>query len=220
MIIMKTNLDHLVVAASSIEQGVDYIREVLDIDIPFGGVHEQMGTHNHLLRLGNDIFLEVISIHPDVPSPKSPRWFGLDDPKIRKQIAQKPQLLTWVVNTKTITALTRSAIISFGEPNMLTRGNLSWYFGLPDDGRLIAGGMAPYIIEWQADQHPAVNMPELGCRFQKLEIYHAYPQWLRSVLNSIDALDLIEIHALPKNETPYLLAHIKTPNGIKTLRSL
>ncbi|MEE8364674.1 MAG: VOC family protein [Gammaproteobacteria bacterium] len=43
----------MVIAADSLEQGVDYVRSTLGVDIPRGGVHQTMGTHNHLMQLGN-----------------------------------------------------------------------------------------------------------------------------------------------------------------------
>ena len=55
----SANLDHLVVAATDLKTGVDYVKQTLGVDIPYGGEHQQMGTHNHLMRLGHQIFLEV-----------------------------------------------------------------------------------------------------------------------------------------------------------------
>ncbi len=66
---MKTKLDHLVVAAKGLRQGVEYIRKELGVDMPFGGEHPKIGTHNHLIQLGDDVFLEVIAINPDLPAP-------------------------------------------------------------------------------------------------------------------------------------------------------
>jgi hypothetical protein len=62
-------------------------------------------------------------------------------------------------------------------------------------------------------------MADAGCRFRGLEIHHPYPSWLRSVLASIGAADLVRIHPLQKNRPPYLVAHIETPAGPKALRS-
>lgn len=216
---MKTRIDHLVIGAFNLKKGVSFVKEILGIDIAYGGMHMQMGTHNHLVKLGNDVFLEVIAINPDIEPPKAPRWYGLDDPFIRRQIAQQPILLTWVVNTENINQFVQKASVSFGKPELINRGELSWYFGIPDDGRLLAGGMLPYVIEWQTDSHPASKMPEAGCRLQSLEIHHPFPDWLQSVLESINALDLVKVHALPKNEIPYLIAHLNTPNGKKKLLS-
>ena len=216
---MPTRIDHLVLGAGSLAQGLEYVRERLGVDMPFGGVHAKMGTHNHLMQLGNEIFLEIIAIDPDIEPPVRPRWFGLDDAFVRQRIEIQPALLAWVVNTQDIHRLMKQAAFSLGTAELITRGNLSWYFALPEDGRLIAGGMLPYAIEWQTDRHPSANMADRGCRLQCLEIYHPYPRWLESMLTSIGAPDLVTIKALTKNATPFMIAHIDTPSGVRELRS-
>lgn len=74
-------LDHLSIIAPSLADGVAHMRSCLDIDVPYGRVHPDMGTHNHLLRLGDDAYLEIIAVDPSVPPPARPRWFGLGDMK-------------------------------------------------------------------------------------------------------------------------------------------
>ena len=216
---MQIKIDHLVIGARTLTEGVNYVKDLLGVDMPYGGVHPKMGTHNHLMRIGNDTFLEIIAVNHDIEPPNRPRWFGLDDPFGRQQIEQQPSLLTWVVNTQDIKNLMRQSAFSLGKAELINRGNLTWYFGLPDDGRLLAGGMLPYAIEWQTDEYPSAKMADLGCRFSGLEIYHPYPRWLQSALSSIGALNLVEVHALPKNEVPYMIATINTPDGIKELCS-
>jgi len=216
---MQPRIDHLIIGAATLEQGVAYVKEKLGVDIPYGGVHEKMGTHNRLMQLGDEVYLEVIAINPEIEPPEFPRWCGLDDPHMSRQLMKQPTFLTWVVNTNDIENLLRRAVFDFGESRLLSRGNLSWYFGLPDDGRLLAGGMLPYVIEWRTDSHPSANMVDTGCRFNGLEIHHPYPLWLRSVLESIGAADLVRIHPLQKNRPPYLVAHIETPEGKKDLKS-
>ena len=216
---MQTKIDHLVIGAATLTQGVSYVKDHLGVDMPYGGVHTKMGTHNHLMRIGNDAFLEIIAVNHDIEAPNRPRWYGLDDPFIRQQIEIHPSLLTWVVNTRNIKNLIRQSTFSLGKAELISRGNLSWYFGLPDDGRLLAGGMLPYAIEWQTDKHPSANMADLGCSFYNLEIYHSNPRWLQSALSSVGALDLVKIKALPNTEAPYMIAYINTPYGIKKLYS-
>jgi hypothetical protein len=216
---MQTRIDHLVIGAADLTQGIDYVNECLSVDMPYGGVHEKMGTHNHLMQLGGDVFLEVMAINPDAEPPENQRWYGLDDPYIRRRIEAQPALLTWVVNTKNIEELLQPTTFKFGKATLLGRGNLNWYFGLPDDGRLLAGGMVPYVIEWQTDCHPSKYMADVGCRLEGLEIYHSYPFWLKSILESIGAADLVKIHPLQKNRLPHLVAHIHTSRGTKELRS-
>jgi len=216
---MQTKIDHLVIGAATLAQGVAYVHDCLGVSMPYGGVHEKMGTHNHLMRIGRGIFLEVLAINDDLEPPHRPRWFSLDDAFIRQQIEIRPSLLTWVVNTQNIKGLMKQAAFSMGTATLVRRGDLSWYFGLPEDGRLIAGGMLPYAIEWQTDKHPSANMADLDCRFQGLEIYHPYPRWLQSALTSIGASDLVTINALAQNQTPYMIASIRTPDGVKELPS-
>ena len=216
---MKTCFDHLVVGASSLQQGVDYIKECLGVDIPPGGTHPKMGTHNHLMQLGNHFFLEVIAINPHGEFPGKPRWFGLDDPFIKGQIEKRPQLLTWVVSTNNIKEFLARSTFSFGIAEPVNRGDLSWHFGIPDDGRLLAGGMVPYVIEWHTDVHPSECMGNVGCTLQSLEIYHPQPGWLESILSVIDSIHPVKFYSLPDGTSPYLVAHIQTPSGIKELSS-
>jgi len=216
---MQTQIDHLVIGAKTLSQGVNYVREQLGVEMPFGGVHTKMGTHNHLMRTGKNTFLEIIAINHDIDPPDRPRWFGLDDPFIRQQIDRQPSLLTWVVNTHDIKKLAQRSTVSLGKAELISRGQLNWYFGLPDDGRLIAGGMLPYVIQWQTDKHPSKNMIDLGCNLERLEIFHPYPRWLQSALSSIGASGLVQVHALSKNEIPYMIAYINSPLGIKKLYS-
>ena len=216
---MSTTIDHLVVAAETLEQGVDYIQHALGVNIPSGGMHPKMGTHNRLMQLGDALFLEVIAIHPNAPAPEQPRWFGLDDAYVRRSLEDGPTLLTWVVNTDNIKSLMQKTRFDFGLPELISRDDLNWYFGLPDDGRLLAGGMLPYLIEWQTDQHPARHMKDRGCKLERLTLYHPCATWLKHLLESIDIAHQISIESLPENDTPFMLALIETPAGVKELRS-
>ena len=220
--LMPTAIDHLVIGAADLAQGVAYVRQTLGVDIPPGGIHETMGTHNHLMQLGDALFLEVIAINPDRKPPAQPRWFGLDDPAVRRALSQQPALLTWVVNSDSIEVLLAQATIDFGRATRISRGDLSWYFGLPDDGRLLAGGLLPYLIEWFVPMptHPAARMADTGCRLQGLTLHHPYPSWLGSILESIDAGDLVQIKPLAGSAVPYLEARIQTPSGLKVIRGL
>ena len=216
---MNPAIDHIVIGAASLKQGVDYVRRTLGVDIPFGGVHQTMGTHNHLMQLGEGLFLEVIAPNPDLPSPDTPRWYGMDDPHLRCQLENQPMLLTWVINTNNITALLAQADFSFGTIESISRGELNWLFGLPDDGRLLAGGMLPYVMQWNTKTHPAQNMFHAGCELKEIAIYHSHPDWVRSVLSSIGAEKLVNIYPADRDTLSFLEVKIKTPSGLKSLRS-
>ena len=212
-------LDHLVIAAETLEQGVDYVRSTLGVGIPQGGVHKTMGTHNHLMQLGGGSYLEVIAIDPDATIPHRLRWFGLDDALMRHSLHQQPRLITWVMNTSGIEKLHQASAFAIGTPTKLSRDNLCWQIALSEDGRLLANGLLPYIIQWHSTPHPSKAMADMGCRLQSLEIYHNRADWLLSMLKSIDADHLVHIHALPDSEPAYLSVSIETPSGVKVLSS-
>jgi hypothetical protein len=116
--------------------------------------------------------------------------------------------------------LLKKAKFSLGQSELITRDNLSWSFGLPEDGRLLAGGLLPYAIQWHTNTHPSTHMADLGCSLKRLDIFHPFSQWLESLLQSIGALELVQVNLLPANDTPYLVAHIETPNGIVAMKSI
>ena len=213
-----TNIDHLVVGAANLSAGVEYVNQLLGVDIPYGGEHEKMGTHNHLMQLGNSLFLEVIAINPLACRQKYQSWYGLDDPDISRQIKRRPRLLTWVVNTSDISALIKSKLFNFGKPELISRDHLSWYFGLPDDGNVFEAGTLPYLMQWNTDQHPAANMADLNCRLISLDLFHPNLAWLERVLKSIDANQLVNLHHT--GQRAHIVATIESPKGIKQLSSL
>lgn len=212
-------IDHIVIAADSLEQGVEYIQDELGVTIPKGGFHATMGTHNHLMQLGNEAYLELIAINPDAEVPSHPRWFGLDEAMMRESIRQSPRLITWVMNTTDINKIKQMANYDIGQPTELQRNQLRWQIALTDDGRLLGNGLLPYVIQWHSQPHPSNGMADLGCRLESLNIYHNRAEWLNASLDSIGAENLVEVKALDDSEAPYLSVEIETPLGIKTLSS-
>src|ERR1700739_2059301 len=93
-------LDHIVITAPTLALGVDFVRQTLGVTPQMGGEHPRMGTHNYFLKLGEKIYLEVIAVNPNAPSPQRPRWFALD------QVGpdELPRLATWVARTDDIKA--------------------------------------------------------------------------------------------------------------------
>lgn len=215
----KTRLDHLVIGAQTLEQGVAYVERQLGVTVPFGGVHPKMGTHNHLARLGDDIFLEIIAINPAGEVPGRPRWFSLDDRQMQQSLNESPRLISWVVNTADIKSLLQGAQCSFGTPELISRGALTWHFALPSDGRLLGGGFLPYLIQWHDDVHPAGKMADVGLRLKSLSAFHDNPKWLSGMLASVGADGLVEVQRASRDKPRGLLALLDTPSGTRELRS-
>ena len=212
----KCKMDHLVVAAATLDQGTAYLEEALGVTVPEGGAHPLMGTGNRLMQLGADAFLEIIAIDPEAAPPDRPRWYALDDPAMQARIAQRPSLITWVARTDDIADVAKAAVISPGPVIEGRRGDLVWEITVPVDGSMPEGGLFPTLIQWPGslnDHGPARNMADLGCTLKKLTVFHRQPTGLRTALQSIDAEDLADI----AEGSPHLEAHIDCPNGIVTL---
>jgi len=210
-------IDHIVIGAASLEDGVEYVNQSLGVEIPFGGVHTTMGTHNHLMQLGDTVFLEVIAVNPGMPAPDLARWYGLDDQFVRAQLEKEPRLLTWVVNTPDMQTLFENTGESFGKPVKVSRNELSWLFGLPDDGRLLASGLLPYVIEWHCEEHPAMHMADTKCKLHSIEIDHPNPHWLNSRLEMIGASELVKVN---NASSPVLKVSIESPAGLVEFQSI
>ena len=211
-------IDHLVIAAETLPQGADFVRDRLGVEIPAGGKHATMGTHNLLMQLGDDRYLEVIAIDPGAEAPQRPRWFDLDRQELRAALADGPRLITWVMNTPDIAGVVERAEFEIGTPTPLSRDGLEWEIALTGDGRLLAGGLLPYCIQWHSDPHPSRAMADLGCRLQQLTLHHSRPAWIGAQLAALGAAALVDIEEIPDSESPHLSAIIETPAGLVTLK--
>ncbi|MCC7217309.1 MAG: VOC family protein, partial [Burkholderiales bacterium] len=116
--------DHLVVAAATLAQGCDWVEERLGFRPQPGGAHVAMGTHNALLSLGLRFYLEVIAVDPDGVKPLRPRWFDLDEPRMRAALAEGPQLVHWVARTADLAAAV-ARVPALGLATPMTRGDFA-----------------------------------------------------------------------------------------------
>ena len=202
-----TQLDHLVVAAETLEQGLEYVEHTLGVTLPpAGGQHPLMGTHNRLLNLGHGAYLEIIAIDPAASPPPHPRWFELD------RFTGAPRLLTWVARTDDLEGV---ASLELGTVSKASRGDLEWLIAIPEDGRLHLGGTVPYLIQW-GQRHPTDTLPDAGCYLTELVVFHPQPERVRSMLGAIN-LELLSIR-LERSPRPELWALIQTPHGCRLLR--
>jgi hypothetical protein len=118
-----------------------------------------MGTHNCLLRLGDALYLEVISSNPAAQDPKRPHWFKLD----RKRANSAPRLATWVNRTNDIRAATAASPVPPGSIERMSRRPLRWHITIRADGGLPFNGIIPSLIEWNSEtRQPNLKMSVLS----------------------------------------------------------
>ena len=210
---MALALDHIVIAAATLVEGVSHVEERLGVAMGPGGKHATMGTHNRLLSLGPGRFLEVIAIDPDAPPPGRPRWFTLDAPATRERLARGPFLIHWVVRSDDIARSLAAIGAQPVEILALSRGDYRWRIGVPADGGLANHGTSPTVIQWQGHQ-PADALAESGCRLERLELHHESAACTLQSLREA-GMTAEPIEALGGGSG--LVAHIGAPRGIVAL---
>ena len=203
-------IDHIAVTAPTLEAGAEFVYKSLGVKPQKGGEHPRMGTHNLLLRLGNSVYLEVISPDPAAESPERPRWFALDE--ITTETPSK--LKTWVVRTEDIYSTVKICSEPVGEIEAMSRGENNWLITIPKDGSIPIVEGAPALIQWQDESHPATQLEDHRLSLVKLQIFHPEPGRLSNFLNSISLKGLVEVL---KGDKTRIVAHIETPQGVREI---
>jgi hypothetical protein len=203
-------LDHLIVAAATLEQGEDHLESLLGVRPQRGGRHTAMGTHNSLLNLGGRTYIEVIAIDPGATAPPRPRWFALDASELKSALQEAPRLIHWVARTDDIDAARSAFPVDPGEVHAMTRGAFAWRITIPADGHLRAGGVLPTLIQWADAHHPTDARPDAGVRLRTLAGAHPEPGEIHSALAAILLADAIKVTFAPH---PRLAAMLQSPRG-------
>lgn len=193
---LQSRVDHLVIAAATLQQGVAWCEATLGVPPGPGGKHPLMGTHNRLLRIATvdypRAYLEIIAIQMGRTSQRTRRWFDLDDEALQAEVARfGPRLIHYVANVNDAPAATqalRRLGIDRGEPvaasRQTDRGLLQWQITLRDDGQRLFDGTLPTLIQW-GDTHPAPFMPESGVTLQSLVVTHPRAGELQAAYDAI-----------------------------------
>lgn len=206
---MLNKIDHVAVGAASLEQGVAALETTLGVTVPPGGKHAAMSTHNRVMRVGVESFLEIIAIDPAAPPPGRARWFTLDEPATQKRLAERPRALCWVVGASDLDAIVANSPVDLGEIVPLSRGDLSWRLTVPKDGSLPEGGLIPAFIEWSPGAHPSTRMQDLGVALKAVRLTHPEPKRLIELLTALQIEHLADVAEGPRG----LSFGLNTPAG-------
>jgi hypothetical protein len=221
-------IDHLVIAARSLDEGMGWCEATLGVAPAAGGSHPLMGTHNALLNIASEAFprcyLEVIAIDPRAGARRrrgQPRWFDLDDGVLQAALSQKgPRLVHFVaaVADAEAAALALARLrIDRGEVIEAARdtpaGRLAWQITVRKDGQRLFYGALPTLIQWGA-VHPTDSMAASPVALRTLSLTHPRAGDLNAALQAV-ALSGLAAGQGPPN----LRAMLETPRGMVTLDS-
>ena len=158
---MITHPDHLILTANDLQQGMDYVENLIGVRPVFAGQHLGLGTHNALLSLGNQTYFEVIAPDPKQDFDKNKLWINIPNdptPRLTRWVAQTDQLAR-------VAEIAKEKEIPLGEiqsgGRTQTDGTLlSWNATFPDVENF--GGLMPFFINWGSSLHPSKTLPLAG----------------------------------------------------------
>ena len=223
-------LDHLVVIAPTLADGVAWCEATLGVTPGPGGEHPLMGTHNRLIKVATAAFpsayLEVIAINPGA-TPDRPagarRWFDMDNEALQARLRQTgPQLAHWVAQVPDIASavatlatqgIDRGRVLAASRPT--PNGLLNWQISVRDDGQRLFDGCLPTLIEWGAT-HPAARLPPSGVTLHALRLKHPRAAALAEACKAAGLGDT----AIEPAPQPAIEAVLATPRGVVTLSSI
>jgi len=216
---MSAVLDHLVLGTADLDRGRAWLEKFLGVTMSDRGRHVRMGTHNHLLSLGPDVYLELVAIDPDGDPPFMRRWFGLDTHEVQERIAQRPRVIGWAARTDDIVALCEKTGGILGGIQPMERGDFRWRITIPEDGYPVEGGLIPSLIQWDTPIHPCQRLPDQQCRFEWMEAAHPNPARIEYLLGELGLEKRLVLTPSPPYSGMTLCAYVRTPSGVKTLMS-
>jgi hypothetical protein len=217
-------LDHIVFGARSLEEGTNFIEKKLDIKLSEVGYHDFMGTHNRVVKVDKDVYLEVIAIDPSSKSPNENRWFNLDNPILQKKLEYSPQMIGYVIETKD-----KEILKQFSTPIEASRGNYKWNFAMPSlesnffNKELIENGIIPSLINWKSNK-PVHEMKNNQLSLNKIEIEILDNQMqYKKIMDTIGIIEKLRFSKKNKtnnqqyNKYPRIKAFIKDNNSNKNI---
>ena len=219
-------LDHIILGCNTLQEGTDYVEKKLGLSLSKIGYHHHMGTHNRVIKIGENIYLEVIAIDPKANKPQHFRWFNLDNKKQQARLKKSPQIIGYVIENQ------NPDMLKFYNPFFeASRGNYCWEFAMPksDDtlinDELIESGLVPSLIKWKSKK-PVYKMLNNHFELEKIKIeltqnHIEYKPYI-NYLGDVEKLEYIfkdKTEALSLNKYPKfnIIINDKKKNSIISL---
>lgn len=207
-------IDHITFVAKTLAQAQVYALDIFGVELPMGGRHPVMGTHNLLTRIAPDIFLEFIAIDPEAIPPKQKRWFALDRLKEAGVLDVQPRLYSWVASLPELEA--KVSRFTEMETLSITRAELRWNFCLRKDREAEAAGVFPALIEWVGSS-PGSRMQDVGISLASFKLSHPEMDTIYSRMQFLGWEKDAPSNQMVQFETggsPKICLELRTPKGL------
>lgn len=206
---MLNKVDHIVLVVPNLSQGIAYLQDLTGVLCTTGGKHPQFGTHNALLKIGKEIYLEVLA--PDPSNPKTEkRWMGVD-------LIQEPRITRLALKSRNIdqeAALLAAHKTGHGKIQKGKRQKpdgtlLEWMLTCPLATPEIEA--LPFLIDWGNSAHPVTGM-KADCNLKDITLFSPESSSIQDLYGQLG--QSITVFSGTENKIQLTL---ETPKGILTL---
>ena len=163
-------LDHIVLGSFTLEEGTEFLENILQAKLSDIGYHKDMGTHNRVIRISEKVYIEVVAIDPKRKNLNNRKWFNLDNSNLQSKLKISPQIIGYVIENND------RNINKYYDPFFeASRDSYKWQFAMPTfknnilDSEIIEAGIIPNLISWKSKK-PIYQMKKNQFELISLEI--------------------------------------------------
>ena len=224
---LPADIDHLVFTCADLDAGIAWAERTFGVRPVRGGAHPQWGTHNALMSLGRERYLELLAPDPNAPSAGRANVAGralfgmgvgasaVDGAAHEAWLTAAPRLTTWMLHSRTIDPLLTAALHAGVDLGRVTAGSrmradgteISWEIAIPPARPL--DGCVPWLIDWGWSAHPSIAAPQ-GARLDWMEIVHPDPERVRRALDAVNCRSL----DVRQGSVPGIVVGVACPRGV------
>ena len=226
---LPADIDHLVFTCADLDAGIAWAERTFGVRPVRGGAHPQWGTHNALMSLGRERYLELLAPDPNAPSAGRANvagraLFGMgagasagaaDGAAHEAWLTAAPRLTTWMLHSRTIDPLLTAALHAGVDLGCVTAGSrmradgreISWEIAIPPARPL--DGCVPWLIDWGWSEHPSIAAPQ-GARLDWMEVVHPDPERVRRALDAVNCRSL----DVRQGSVPGMVVGVACPRGV------
>ncbi len=187
-------LDHIVFGAYTLEEGTEFVENILQANLSDIGYHKDMGTHNRVIRISDQVYLEVVAIDPQIRNLKNKKWFNLDNPKLQYKLKKSPQIISYVIENNDL------KIPKYYDPFFdASRDNYRWQFAMPTckknilQSEIVESGIIPSLISWKSEK-PIYQMKKNQFELISFEISFSKTQkYFNNILRSFGEIENVSV---------------------------
>jgi hypothetical protein len=203
-------LDHIVLGSLTLEEGTEFLENILQAKLSDIGYHKDMGTHNRVIRISKKVYIELIAIDPKRKNLNNRKWFNLDNSNLQSKLKISPQIIGYVIENKD------RNINKYYDPFFeASRDSYKWQFAMPTfknnilDSEIIEAGIIPSLISWKSDK-PVYQMKKNQFELISLEIRLSESQkYFNTFFKSFGEIEYVSVSMTKEEETSIFKLKLK-----------